>query len=389
MSGLLQWSGAAVTAADTAGAVYDWAVCGQELPQSMQCGASDTGGELADPPPGGELVAATRRVGTACKTIGTWRDATGLPMPCYQRDATNPKQGIKCHLYAGDHGTSGESLIIDFLCRPEGALPPTVVSVGANTYHATLTGPEACALSASLLVPILVAAGGALALALAALAFCKLRRIRQRRGETSSEDNKPRAGLCERLAASRAGGSSSSSSRPFVPPPNADSMSPAELRRQLLADSDDEEAAPATPRANASSSSAPMHSPTSDAYTPFTPPNPADVVPASAVPAATDEAERAGRAAAAAISGLDALMAAAGLEDRLAAAGLWCTEHGWCSVAHLRSGGTRAAEAFVTALRLKSDGGRARKLKRELKKDVWAWDVHAAAARSASKRPEL
>ena len=76
-------------------------------------------------------------------------------------------------------------------------------------------------------------------------------------------------------------------------------------------------------------------------------------------------------------------MKAAGLADRLGAAGAWCVEHQWKSVAHLRSGGPRAADAFVLALRLKADGARARKLKRELKKDEWGWDVHAMAANAA------
>ena len=89
-----------------------------------------------------------------------------------------------------------------------------------------------------------------------------------------------------------------------------------------------------------------------------------------------------GRAAAAGVAGLDALMASCGLEDRLAAAGAWCVEHGWASVAHLRSGGTKAADALVSALRLKADGARARRLKRELRRDEFGWDAHAAAVRT-------
>lgn len=174
-------------------------------------------------------------------------------------------------------------------------------------------------------------------------------------------------------------------------------MSADELRKQLLADSDDEEK-PAVTRTPAAGSSMASPAASTSGYTHGQPtpadayyahPTPADFATNSpAVAANDDKAERAGRAAAAAVDGLDALMSAAGLEDRLSAAGLWCVEHGWCSVAHLRSGGSRAADAFVTALRLKPDGARGRKLKKELKKDVWAWDMHAAAARSASKRPE-
>ena len=69
-----------MTQSDGSGAVYHWAVCGQELPPSMQCAkpnataaasASTTLGQT------NELVAATRVAGGQCSTIGTWRDARG------------------------------------------------------------------------------------------------------------------------------------------------------------------------------------------------------------------------------------------------------------------------------------------------------------------------
>ena len=78
-----------------------------------------------------------------------------------------------------------------------------------------------------------------------------------------------------------------------------------------------------------------------------------------------------------------------GSAGRLGAAGAWCIANGWVSVAHLRGGGTRAAEALVGHLRLKPDGSRAKRLKRAISKDEWAWDAHATAAslhRPAGKR---
>jgi hypothetical protein len=59
-----------------------------------------------------------------------------------------------------------------------------------------------------------------------------------------------------------------------------------------------------------------------------------------------------------------------------------CVEHGWHSVVHLRSGGPKAADAFVAAMKLKTRGTRAKRLKKELQRDEFAWDAHAAAARN-------
>ena len=80
-------------------------------------------------------------------------------------------------------------------------------------------------------------------------------------------------------------------------------------------------------------------------------------------------------------------MSASGLEDRLPSAGAWFVEKGWSSVGHLRtSGGQKAVDGLVNALRLKADGARARRLKRELFRDEWAWDAHAMAAKVPVKR---
>jgi hypothetical protein len=156
---------------------------------------------------------------------------------------------------------------------------------------------------------------------------------------------------------------------------------------QLLADSDDEEAGSA---AGASSLSAPVaDAADTSAYTPFSPPAPpgtSGLYPSAslsaAAPSAEDEAAQ--MAAAASVDGLAALMSGAGLEEKLGAAGAWCVQHGWASVVHLRSGGVRAAEALVAHLQLKKDGARARRLKKAIKKDVWAWDTHALAAKAAA-----
>ena len=173
-----------------------------------------------------------------------------------------------------------------------------------------------------------------------------------------------------------------------MPPADAASMTSAELRRQLLEESDDEEEGgrrappPATSDHHANAATSSGHD---DGYTPFPTHNPASSASAGAGEGESAAAATAkGLAAASAISGLDALLTAAGLDDCLADAGAWCEAHGWLSVAHLRSGGERAAEALVGALRLKSESKPAKKLRKALRKDVWAWDAHAAAARASS-----
>ena len=101
----------------------------------------------------------------------------------------------------------------------------------------------------------------------------------------------------------------------------------------------------------------------------------------------SEAAKAAGLAAARSVGGLERLMSAAGLEDRLANAGAWFVEKGWSSVAHLRaSGGQKATDGLVHALRLKADGARARRLRRELKRDEWAWDAHSMAAKVPTPR---
>jgi hypothetical protein len=152
---------------------------------------------------------------------------------------------------------------------------------------------------------------------------------------------------------------------------------------QLLADSDDDEAAHP---AGASALSAPVADDVdASAYTPFSPPAPPAALspsPSEPTPSPADDASQ--TAAAASVDGLAALMSAAGLEERLGSAGAWCVQHGWASVAHLRSGGACAADGLVAHLRLKADGTRAKRLKKELKRDVWSWDPHALAAKAAA-----
>ena len=356
MRGLLRLGGAAITAADKSGAVYHVGVCGQELPPSLQCNSSTAAGRVSSGSnSAADLVAATRVSGGGCSTIGTWEDRSGLPMPCYQRDPSNPSSGIKCHLYAGDE-TTGSSVVVEYVCRPEGALPPIIGQIGSHTYHATMSGPEACAVGGGWLLPVSIAAGSSILLVVACFLFVRLRRCRAaaKRGTR---------------AAGGSGGGSGDSSSAVSPPANVPGVSgSADLRRQLLEDSDDdEERALASPVA-ATSNSSPA------AYVPFAPPAVADPAP---VATAADRV--------AAVDGLEMLMQAADLEDRLAAAGAWCEEHGWTSVAHLRTaGGARAADALIAALRLKPGGARAKRLNRELQRDVWGWDAHAAAARATS-----
>ena len=413
MGGLLHYAGKAVTAADTTGALFHWAICGQELPTTLQCkggtntsyhnglpvtyklGSSDQTSKSKDED---ELVAATRtdKSGT-CSTIGTWMDAAGLPMPCYLRDSADPSSGIKCHLYADDASSSsststhdGSSIVLEFACHTD-SLAPTVTQIGASTYHALMAGPEACALSPSLFLPIAIGGGTALLLLLACFVYLRCRRCR--RAEAPAGAQQPGSSSASSTSAKR-----SVNNRPFVPPADASNMSAAELRRQLLAESDTEEGNNNAPMAspvadnNVGGSSSSSSSP--PAYMPFTPPSERqramdeESIAGSEYSAPVSEAAKAaGLAAARSVGGLERLMSAAGLEDRLANAGAWFVEKGWSSVAHLRaSGGQKATDGLVHALRLKADGARARRLRRELKRDEWAWDAHSMAAKVPTPR---
>ena len=67
--------------------------------------------------------------------------------------------------------------------------------------------------------------------------------------------------------------------------------------------------------------------------------------------------------------------------EKLSSCIAWCEAKGWQSVGHLRlGGGAHAVEELTQALHLKSGGNKARRLTREIMKDVWSWDAHACAA---------
>ena len=405
LSELLRWGGGSITASDRQGAVYHWAVCSHELPPVLQCGnhtvtaageeaagseEAQAGQEAAAGEVGGMagLVAATRVAHGQCKTIGAWEDKAGLPMPCFLRDAARPSEGVQCHLYTGGTG-GGASLLVDFVCMRDaqgGSAPPRVQSLSALSYLATVHSDAACALAPASPLPLIItASAGAAALLLVLLGLAVYYRRRASAAEGGrgggGERARGRRGAKEGAGASGAGGSGGSGG-----PLTAD-----ELRAQLLADSDDDDDHAGAERGNSrrgapgedgsgAGGSAGRGGGASPAYRPFTSPV-ADADDARAAGGnAGGEDEARGRACAASVSGLEALLRAAQLEDRVAAAGAWCVANGWVSVAHLRGGGPRATDAFVTALRLKADGPRARRLKRELKRDVWGWDAHAHAA---------
>jgi hypothetical protein len=365
MKGLLRWSGGAATATDAHGAVYHWGQCGLELPTTLECPPEERS------PNGGltSLAAATRIADGKCTTIGQWVDHAGLPMPCYLRDASEPTSGLLCRLYGGDEG-GGASLLVEYNCATQ-SVSPTVEQYGSLSYKATMTGPEACALPTSYMLLICV---GASAVAFILL-VCVIRLLHRRRccrsrasDADASATGKRRAGRSPAGSrgeqGTRAGGGGSSSNAP---------LSSEDLRAQLLASSDeDDEAVKSTPPTGTTSAYA-GPDPSSNTY--------------SSSRANDEEVGRVdheeGAASAAAVDGLEAVLSAAGLEDRVPTAGLWCRAQGWVSVAHLRTGGPKVIDSLVKELRLKPTGARAKRLKKELKRDEWGWDVHAAAARSA------
>jgi len=174
--------------------------------------------------------------------------------------------------------------------------------------------------------------------------------------------------------------------------------SPDDLREELLAEARQENDASLGRGVGAASSgagpstsaAASSHDDRAAAYGAYSPTTAAAAATSGAyTPTTTDGREETsesgdverGIAAAARVEGLEALMVAAGMPERLPAAGTWCEEQGWKSVAHLRSGGARTADAFVVAMRLKPDGPRARRLKKEVQNDGFGWDAHASAAR--------
>jgi hypothetical protein len=121
-------------------------------------------------------------------------------------------------------------MIVEYECRTSGAVPPSVTQIAPRTYRAMMAGPEACALQTSLLW-LWLSIGGAVVLLLA-LGFLWYRRRRAKAGEGGQ---RAAAGNQRAAPPRRAAAANASSPRPFVPPADADSMSPAELRRQVRA----------------------------------------------------------------------------------------------------------------------------------------------------------
>ena len=343
LGSLLDWSGGSVTADDGKGGIFHWGVCGQTLPKAHQCSASGAG---TDAP------AATRISGGKCTTVGRWTNQ-GFLTQCNLIDPTNASTGLRCLFESGD---GGASLSVDYMCTASSQLPTvsTVPGGGGSHYRATMFDPQACGVDPSLLLPLSIG-GGSAVVALALVLCLVLCRRRCRRPQT--DEARRRAPADAKPAAGSAG-------------------APATLRSPLL----EEEGADGPNPCPSYGLAGTEHAGSSSGALAY---SHVDAVAAAAA-AYTEDAEllAAGLAAAARVAGLEALMSAAELPERLAAAGTWCEEEGWHSVAHLRGGGARAADAFVAAMHLKSDGARSRRLKRELRKDEFAWDAHATAARA-------
>ena len=347
MGSLMQWSGGSITAADHKGVAYHWAVCGQWLPQEHACNLTTltSGADEYDGGPEGlagrldSRPAASRTEYGKCEIIGRWRDAVGSPSECTLLDAARPTEGVRCVLHGGDGGTS---LAVDFQCRHEGSLPPTVEQVDPLTYLATMSDPSACAIPFPWVLVLSTAGAGVLALLLLA-GLCLLRY----RYRSADADDVPREG---RGSKPRARQTDADLRRQIAA---SGATSEADLRAELLRDDDqDDTGAPSGVGSPAAAAAFVSYQPASCGGAVD------DAEAAYDVAAESEEGAAAGLAAAAKVDGLAALMDAAGVTERLAAAGLWCAEQQWQSVAHLRGGGVKAADAFVAAMRLKKDGPR-------------------------------
>jgi hypothetical protein len=288
--------------------------------------------------------------------------------------------------------------VVEYQCA-DNSVPPAVRDIG-KLYVASMADPNACELPAPYpWVLVLSCAGAGVGLLCVLVLGCLwYRSCSKRNGGGDSRPPARRDG--DRAVPGSTGNPGKKPAKWITGADGSCVKSEEDLKEELLAQSRAEYGASsgacssraAAGGASASTSAAPSAASSGNKYGAYAPPkDDDDDGPAAYTPTTADgrpeeaptEDVAKGLAAAARINGLEALMTASGLLERLPAAGNWCEEQKWQSVAHLRSGGSRAAEAFVAAMRLKPDGPRARRLKKELKKDEFGWDAHAAAAREA------
>ncbi|KOO29248.1 hypothetical protein Ctob_004839 [Chrysochromulina tobinii] len=399
---MLEWSGGTMTALDQRGAQYHWALCGQILPvQHLQGPIGPCNASLSV----NDVAAATRVAGPydlgpdgppgACETVGLWKDTLGYPAVCYLLEASQPGNGIKCDFKPS---TVSRGFVVEYQCA-DNSVPPAVRDIG-KLYVASMADPNACELPAPYpWVLVLSCAGSGVGLLCVLVLGCLwYRSCSKRNGGGDSRPPARRDG--DRAVPGSTGNPGKKPAKWITGADGSCVKSEEDLKEELLAQSRAEYGASsgacssraAAGGASASTSAAPSAASSGNKYGAYAPPkDDDDDGPAAYTPTTADgrpeeaptEDVAKGLAAAARINGLEALMTASGLLERLPAAGNWCEEQKWQSVAHLRSGGSRAAEAFVAAMRLKPDGPRARRLKKELKKDEFGWDAHAAAAREA------
>ena len=316
---------------------------------------------------------------------------------CYLLEASQPGNGIKCDFKPA---TVSRGFVVEYQCA-DNSVPPAVRDIG-KLYVASMAGPNACELPAPYpLVLVLSCAGAGVGLLCVLVLGCLWYRrctASKRNGGGGSHPPARRDG--DRAVPGSTGNPGKKPAKWITGADGSCVKSEEDLKEELLAQSRAEYGASsgacsssaAAGGSSASSSAAPSAASSGNKYGAYAPPRDEDddgptvYTPTTAdgrpEEAPTEDVAK-GLAAAARINGLETLMTASGLLERLPAAGNWCEEQKWQSVAHLRSGGSRAAEAFVAAMRLKPDGPRARRLKKELRKDEFGWDAHASAAREA------
>ena len=332
LSSLAEWTGGVVTAADADGAAYHWSTCRTPLPAEHLCAAPSH--HKVNDTPAVTRVVANSSSGVECDVLGVQEQSY-----CALLDAANPTSGIGCHYYNGD---GGRSFSVSFECA-DSPRPPTVAADPTDPliFAATMADPHACGDGScapfwlGLCLPVLIGIGGGGVLLLAVLVCVLVVRARRCCACSGGGGGGGGGGCCRGCCARRAAAKSS-------------------YRRQASLDAEEQEAEAAA----AAPAGAITHD---DAVGATSATSTTTLLPASQIP------------------GLAELLGACGLSDRLPIAANWCIEQGWESVAHFRHAGPQAVDALVATLRLKPP--KAKKLRKELARDAWAWDSHAAAAR--------
>lgn len=343
LNSLRHWTNGEMVGSDDAGAFYRWGVCGAKLPPEATCDPLSNSSSV--------LAIMVDLNGGQCTTIGRQEKSEASTF-CQITDASRPENGITCAYFDGD---AGSSMSVEYSCAATSQRPAlTLLEPTPPKVQVVLSDPNACGQSTELPWVWIIAScavGGALLLVLGALlACCICRRFRRARDLSgyAPPHSGPLLGGADRQSFDMEAEKQKAQSRSWfgfrrAPPP-----------KEPLISSSPYKTGPTSPSARSSDR-------------------------------LRQEEMLAGRAP---ITGLAPLLERSGLSDKLAAATTCCEQQGWPSVAHIKSSGEAGQKLFIISLRIKPDGPRARRLKRELARDEWAWDAHnnAAADRVEAQR---